>query len=272
MKKYDIGFIGCGNMGGSLLKAVVKAVDAENIAVCSRSKATADAKAEEFGVVSTTIEDIAENCSWIFLAVKPQTYPEVCGQIKDILIKRYDAKDRFVIVSMAAGIKTTKVTELLGRDYPVIRMMPNTPSAVGMGMITYCSNDEVSKDDIITFVTHIQAAGLADSLDEKLMDAGCALAGCGPAFVYMFIDALAKGGEDCGIDREKAIAYAVQTIKGSAALLENSKEEPDVLRDRVCSPGGSTIEGVKLLQNKAFEDIVRAAVEASYKRNIELGK
>ena len=107
MKKYDIGFIGCGNMGGSLLKAVVKAVDAENIAVCSRSKATADAKAEEFGVVSTTIEDIAENCSWIFFAVKPQTYPEVCGQIKDILIKRYDAKDRFVIVSMAASIPTT---------------------------------------------------------------------------------------------------------------------------------------------------------------------
>ena len=269
MAKYIAGFIGCGNMGGPMMAAVSKILDSKDIAVCGKNKERADAYAATLGVNSTSKEDIAANAKWIFLGVKPQILSEILAEIKPILNKR---EDEYIIVSMAAGKKITAVSDVIGTDNAIIRIMPNTPVTIGEGMISYCCNDKVTPENIADFMSVMQYTGKIVRLDESLMDAGCSVAGCGPAFVYMFIDALAKGGEACGLDREDALYLAAQTVYGSAGLLMSGKDDPQILRDRVCSPGGSTIEGVKSLQSDDFEQIVIKAVKESNRRNIELGK
>lgn len=269
MSELKCGFIGCGNMGGAVCRAVSKVIDPAAIAVTGKSAVNADALKDELGVISTDQYDIAEHCEYIFLAVKPQVFFKVLDEIKPSLESR---KDRFVIISMAAGITLDRISEALGYPVPVIRMLPNTPVAVGSGVIVYKANSEVTGAEKKFFEEIMKFSGLMNELDEKLIDAACSVAGCGPAFVYMFMNALADGGVNCGLSRQDALLFAAQTLKGSAELYLSTKEHPMKLKDNVCSPGGSTIEGVLELENKGFSDAVASAVCASFKKNVELGK
>lgn len=269
MAKYKAGFIGCGNMGGALLRAVAKSVSAQDIAATSIDREQSAALAKELGIIDTDKEDIAAESEVIFLCVKPQNFPEVIAAIAGTLKKR---TDRFIVVSIAAGLKISAIADMLGGTYPIIRCMPNTPVAVDCGMIAFCNNELITDDDVENFRTLMSHAGKTDNIGETLMDAECSVAGCGPAFAAMFAEGLAYGGEKCGLSKEQALSYALQTMKGTAELIDRTGVSPEELVKMVCSPGGSTIEGVKKLNENGFLDTVAKAVEASYKRNVELGK
>lgn len=269
MTKYKVGFIGCGNMGGAIIRAISRKVDPKLIAVTGRTRVRADKLAEELGVVSTDLKDVVNNAEWIFLAVKPQIFPEVLPRIGKILKNR---ENGFKIVSMAAGLSIDRICEMLETKVPVIRIMPNTPVGIGKGMTLYSANDLVSEEDTNEFCELMEYSGISDPLDEELINAACSVSGCGPAFVFMFIDAMIKAGTACGLPEDKARTYAIQTVIGSAELLKKSNDDPDKLKEAVCSPGGSTIEGVKVLETREFADAVIAAINASYDKNIMLGK
>ena len=261
--KMKYGFIGCGNMGGALARALSKST--KDIAVADFDNQKAEALAQELGITVSTNKEIAQNCDRIFLGVKPQMMREMLDAIKGTL-----GDKKPVLVSMAAGLTTDKIKEFAG-DMPVIRIMPNTPVSVGKGVILYCSNG-VSDEVVSDFVSDMQYSGKLYPIDESLMDAGCSVSGCGPAFMYTFASAVAKGGADCGLSQHQAIEFAAATMAGAAEMLLTSGKTPDELTDAVCSKGGSTIEGVTVLKNSEFETIVIDCIKAAYKRNQELGK
>lgn len=263
----NIGFIGVGNMGGALARAVCKAVDARSVYVADFMPEKAIALATECGCTVADNETLVKSCEYIFLGVKPQMLPALLEEISAPLRENPCA----VLVSMAAGVTTDGIEKIVGR-VPVIRIMPNTPVSVGEGMILYAVNGAVTAAEEDTFKAAMTEAGTLDKLSEELIDAGCAVSGCGPAFVYMFIDALAKGGEAAGLNRGRALAYAAQTVVGAARLLMTSEREPDELKEAVCSPAGSTIEGVKTLEKLDFYDVVGQAVHASFERTKQLGR
>ncbi|MDO4939485.1 MAG: pyrroline-5-carboxylate reductase [Lachnospiraceae bacterium] len=269
MIKYKVGFIGCGNMGGALVKAISQKISPDLIAVSGKTRVNSDKLADELGVISTTHEDVVKNSKWIFIAVKPQQYPEVLPEIGKTLKER---KNGYVIVSMAAGVTTQTICELLGMQVPLIRIMPNTPVSVGKGMTLYAPNELLTKTGTEEFCELMENSGIVDPLEEMLINAGCSVSGCGPAFVFMFIDAMIKAGVKCGLPEDKARIYAIQTIIGSAELLKESQTDPEVLKKAVCSPGGSTIEGVKELETREFAEAVIAAIKASYDKNVLLGQ
>ncbi len=262
-----IGFIGCGNMGGTLAKAAAKSQNEIYLADYSTEKA--EMLATEIGATAVSNEWIAENCDMIFLGVKPQVLGDVLGSLTDDLKSR---KSRFVLVSMAAGVTLQSLNEMAGGNYPVIRIMPNTPAAVENGMILYCYNKQSTDSDVALFLNTMATAGSCDEINEELIDAGCAVSGCGPAFVYMFIDALAEGGVKCGLSYEKALKYATETVMGAAKMVKETGISPEELKNAVCSPNGSTIEGVKVLENLNLKETCITAVSASFKRTKELGK
>ncbi len=265
MSKF--GFIGIGNMGGSLARAVCKAEGGNNVFVSDKATVKAQLLAEELRCNFCDNEAVAKTCDFIFLGVKPQVMEIVLGEIAPILAKR---TDRLVLVTMAAGIKAETINKILGASYPVIRIMPNTPVSVGKGMILYCHDKNVFIDEIGEFSNALRCAGRLDKIEEKLIDAAAAVSGCGPAFVYMFAESLADAGVECGLPREKAIQYAAQTLSGAAELLLTSNKHPAVLKDEVCSPGGTTIVGVHALEENGFRGTVMEAVKASFDKTSKL--
>lgn len=263
------GFIGCGNMGGALAGAVAKAVAGEQIVLCDASAEKAQALAKSLGARVANAKAVASECTYIFLGVKPQGFAALFEEIRPILQAR---EDEFVLVSMAAGIAIKTVEQYVGKPCRVIRIMPNTPAAVGEGMILYDANAWVSDNHLEIFRNALSAAGRLDRLDEDKIDAASALSGCGPAFVYLFAEALADGAVECGLSREKALLYASQTLAGAAKLLLTSGKHPGELKDAVCSPGGTTIAGVHALEDGAFRASVINAVNAAYEKTLKLKK
>lgn len=266
MKKYTFGFIGTGNMGGALAKAAAKST--KDILLTDKNETTGMAMAEKLQVSFGTNCAVAQQCKYIFLGVKPQVMADMLSEIAPVLKER---EEDFVLVSMAAGLEIATIQEMAGGNYKVIRIMPNTPVEVGMGEILYCKSDNTTDEELNIWLENMKEAGHFTPLSESLMNAGCSVSGCGPAFVYMFIKGMAQGGIECGIDPETAVKLAAQTVMGSAKLLMESGKDPDTLKQNVCSPGGSTIEGVKSLEADNLESIVSKAVNASFKRNVELG-
>ena len=181
-------------------------------------------------------------------------------------------QDRFVLVTIAAGLTMAQISAMAGGTYPVIRIMPNTPCAVGEGMVLYDANALVTGAELAAFTGGMAGAGILDRLEERLIDAGSAVAGCGPAFSCLFMEALADGGVACGLPRAKALLYAAQMLKGSAALQMASGQHPGAMKDAVCSPGGTTIAGVRALEEHGFRGGVMDAVIAAVERTKELGK
>ncbi len=259
---YKLGFIGVGNMGGALLDACAKKIAGENIIISDFNSERLDHFAQKYGCVPASSEEVAENAEFIFIGVKPQMARDAFDGIRDSLSARIVKP---VIISMMAGVTMETVREMSGADCPVIRIMPNVCASVGEGMILVSSLG--ADDRLDEFADFMSESGRLDFIPEKLIDAGTAVQGCGPAYVCMFVEALADGAVKCGIPRAKAYEYAIQTLKGTAALLEETGKHPGVVKDEVTSPAGSTIEGVEALEAGGFRHTVMQAVVKAYEKN-----
>lgn len=268
MEKKFMGFIGTGNMGGALARAAVINVAPEEILLSNRHPEKADALGRELGCTVAPVETVAGSCKYIFLGVKPQMMKDLMKQIVPVLRQR---RDRFILVSMAAGLSMERIQTLANGDYPVLRICPNTPVGIGKGMTMWCSHD-VTKAEEEEFLAAMAGAGEWDYCPENLVDAAMVVGGCTPAFTYMFIEALADGAVRCGLPRQKAMLYAARAVEGAAALAGQMKEHPGTLKDAVCSPGGSTIVGVNTLENHSFRAGVMNAVYSACQRTKEMGK
>lgn len=260
------GFIGCGNMGSAIARAVIRVAGAENVFLANRTWAKADALAQELGCTAVSNHEAA-GCDFLFLGVKPHLMADMLKTLSPQL----QANPNTILVSMAAGLTTQQIREMAGTQQGIIRIMPNTPSAIGAGMIQYCTLD-VPQSKLDAFLALMAPCGRLDALAENLIDAASAVSGSGPAFAYLFMEALADGGVACGLPRQKALTYAAQMLLGSAELLLTTGEHPGSLKDNVCSPAGSTIQGVRKLEEQAFRSAVINAVIATYERNLEMGR
>ena len=257
------GFIGCGNMGSSLARAL--ATVTKDIAITDRS-GKAKTLAAELGFTYTDTATIASNCDRIFLGVKPQMMADCLAPIQSILIAK-----KPLLITMAAGLTTEKIAQMAGGSLPIIRIMPNTPTAVGKGMIPYCYNNLVEEPVLADWLSDMTPCGRLDALQEDQINAASALSGSGPAYFYLMLEALTDGAAACGLPREKALDYAALTMEGAARMLLDTSADPAALRKAVCSPGGSTLAGIGILLERDFPSAVKDCVLAAYKRNLELG-
>lgn len=261
-----IGFIGGGNMGGALVRAVAKTVNPAKVAVYDPDAAKVGILCQDCGVLSATAEEIAENAAFVVLAVKPQVMAAALLPLQKVLAVR---KTPFVLVTIAAGISIAAFRQFAGGEYPVIRIMPNTPAMVGEGMILL-SSEGVEENALADFRALFAQAGKMDAVPEGMIDVGGALSGCGPAYVCLFAEALADGAVACGLSRSKANLYAAQTLLGTAKMILETESHPGVLKDAVCSPGGTTIAGVRVLEEHAFRAAAADAVIAAYEKTLAL--
>ena len=258
------GFIGCGNMGGAIAKALRR--QTADIMIADPSP-TAKALAETLGAVYTDNDTLVSSCDRVFLAVKPHLMKGMLAPLQGILSEK-----KPLLITMAAGLEIAQIQAFAGCDLPIIRIMPNTPVALGKGMIQYCRNDLVTDEVLADWLKDMSDCGRLDPLEERLIDAAAALSGAGPAFMYMFIEALADGAVACGIPRPKAYEYAAATMAGAAEMVLATGQHPGALKDAVCSPGGSTIAGVRALEQGGFRAAAMNCIIASCERNKELGK
>ncbi len=265
--KYTFGFIGCGNMGSALVSAVAKGNKDASVALADYDKNKVEALVDKYSATASTAKEIASQAKYIFLGVKPQMLYDLFEEIREELENR---TDDFVLVSMAAGIEIFTIERMAELDCAVIRIMPNTPVAVSKGVILYCANENASQEDVDFFVSSLSNAGYLDKVPESKIDAASAVSGCGPAFVYMFAEALADGAVECGLPRDKALKYAALTLEGAARKMLESSEHPEALKDAVCSPGGTTIAGVHALEKNGFRNAAMDAIVSAYKRTLEL--
>ena len=263
------GFIGCGNMGGALSIAVAKGNRDVSVFLSDFDEKKAQMLADE--VNGTVVESawLVEHCDVIFIGVKPQGITSLFSCVQPILKQR---KNQPILVSMAAGVAVQTLEELAGVSMPVVRIMPNTPVKLGLGMIELCHNQQTTSEQLSLVMTLLKEAGKLDVISEEMIDAASAIAGSGPAFVYLFAELLAKGAEQCGIPFEKGVEYAAQTLLGSAAMILEGKSTPEQLRVAVCSPGGSTLAGLTAMETVEYTNCVQQAVVRAYHRSKELGK
>lgn len=263
---FTAGFIGAGNMGGALAQAALSAVPADRISVICHTPEHTRAAAERLGCpAGRDNPSLAASSRFLFLGVKPGMIADLASEIAP------SVAPGTVLVSMLAGVSIARLEELFGADKPILRIMPNTPCAIGQGVILCAPNARVTEEDMADFKLLMAGAGLIDELPEKLIDAAGTLTGCGPAFAYLFVEALADGGVACGLPRAKAQTYAAAMLRGSAAMVLETGKHPGVLKDAVCSPGGTTIEGVASLERDGFRSAAVEAVRASFEKTAKLG-
>lgn len=269
MEKQNVcfGFIGTGNMGGALARAVGRKLDGGQILLANRTPEKSSQLAEELAARAVDNDTVAREADYIFLGVKPQVMEGMLKRIAPILALR---RKSFILVTMATGLTIARIQELAGGNYPVIRIMPNTPVSIGEGMVLYTCSQDVSSGDLELFLDVCEGAGRFSEITEFRMDAGSAVAACGPAFADIFLEALADGGVACGLPRNQALELAAQMMIGAVKLALESGQHPGVLKDAVCSPGGTTIQGVRKLEQAGFRGAVMDAVIASYERTLEL--
>lgn len=263
-----IAFIGGGNMATALIKGLLSAgLDGKNIRVSEPDSVRAQSLqslgitlvAGNFNTVSTA--------QIVVIAVKPGIVPLVLDEISGNLNR--DA----VVISIAAGVTRNSLTRRLPSTQPVIRAMPNTPALIGEGVTVLCPGPDVSPQHRALAETLLGTVGEVKTiLDESVLNAVTALSGSGPAYVYLMIEALSDGGVACGLPRDLATQLAVQTVKGSAALVKETGQHPGVLKNQVTSPGGTTIAALQVLETAGLRGILMRAVEAAWRRSQELGQ
>ncbi|MCL2128489.1 MAG: pyrroline-5-carboxylate reductase [Treponema sp.] len=278
MSETEIAFIGSGNMGFALMKGIAEASRGGagevkiSLADADGEKAKAAAAALGAGIYGSNTE-AAEKGDYVFLAVKPQVLREVLEEIAPVVQKRLEKNDPPALVSMAAGWSIEKIKAAMGlplAEVPIARIMPNTPALVSKGLIALAVSPGLGPEKTGRLETLLKGAGAVDRTEEKYLNAVTGLSGSGPAFVYLFIEALADGGVLAGLPRDKALLYAAQTVLGSAAMVMESGKHPGELKDMVCSPGGTTIAGVAALEAGGFRSSAIKAVEAAWRRACEL--
>jgi pyrroline-5-carboxylate reductase len=272
-----ISCIGSGNMGTALMKGISKIVSPNNIGFSDVNISKAEASAASVGAkVFASNSQAVEKADYVFLAMKPQILKSVLIEISPVIKERLGANKPgsgakpIALVSMAAGWPIAKIIDCLGVDVPVARIMPNTPALISRGIISLSTSGSFSAEGSAELEKILAGAGLVDRLEEHYMDSATGLSGTGPAFVYIFIEALADGGVRAGLPRDKALLYATQTVLGAAAMALESGKHLGELRDMVTSPGGTAIAGITALENGAFRAAVINAVEAAWRRSSEL--
>lgn len=265
---FKLGFIGCGNMATAIINGAVKSgfLNGEDICVCDTDTAKAESLKESFGVnVLPSASDVAENSYAVVLAVKPQVFPAVLPQIKDSVTKNDTA-----VISIGAGKTLNYIVSFLEDFTPVVRVMPNINAKVGASMSAICGNQNVD-DDLLSFAKELcRSFGDVIELPESQFSIFGVIAGCSPAYAFMFIDSMARGAVLNGMSREQALKISAQAVLGSAKMILQSEENPWALINSVCSPGGTTIEGVAALQNEGFDKAVMNAVQASFEKDKRL--
>ena len=264
-----IGFIGTGNMGGALARAAAKTVDPSTLYFSNRTSAKTEVLAAELGAQPSNNFSIAAQCDYIFLGVKPQMMEDLLVSLHTTLKERTTP---CTLISMATGLTLEALHAMAGLDLPILRIMPNTACAAGAGLTLYAKNAAVSDAQEADFLHILSVSGTVEPLDEHLMDAASTISGCGGAFACLFLEALADGGVVCGLPRDKAQRYAAQMLLGAATLAQESGDHPGVMKDAICSPGGTTIAGVRALEERGFRAAAMNAVIAAYERTLELKK
>lgn len=266
---FKYGFIGAGNMASALASGLVRNVPSNSVGMSDPTAVKLKVLTDKLSTVASTNEELAKSSNYVCLAVKPQVLPAVLPTLRGPLAEN----DNPVLVTMAAGTKTETICKLLGKEYPVIRIMPNTPCSIGAGVILVTGNHLVTEEQLHTFIYDFSACGkLVQVEKEEWIDSGSVISGCGPAYIYMYIEAMAKAGEALGLPYDTAAELAKATCRGAAMLSEQSPASLEDLRIAVCSPGGSTIEGVKSLQESDLNGTVEKALTAAYDRTLELAK
>lgn len=222
---FTLGFIGTGNMGASLATAAARSLPTGQILLQDHFPEKAQTLAQKLkcGWTSTTAEIVGQ-CRFLFLGVKPHMMPQLLHEVRQSLPLQTAPP---VLISMAAGVTLAQLEEAVGASVPIIRIMPNTPVSQGVGVILYACNDAVNANMREEFLSSMSGAGTLYALDEKLIDAGTAVSGCGPAYSYLFIDALADGGVACGLSREDALRFAAQTVLGAATMILSTGKHPE---------------------------------------------
>ena len=259
-----IGFIGCGNMGGAILYGALESgvLPKENAYVYDINPAMME-KAESWGVnLCTDDEDVCQKSDIILLAVKPQNTPETLEMCK----KALDGK---AMMSIVAGITVERLQNMIDGTPRILRLLPNTPAMVFEGAFAICSDNDFSEEELEIAKSIYSSIGVIEMVPEKLIDAACALNGGGPAFVAMFIEAMADGGVKQGLPRKTAYRLAAQTALGTAKMILEMGIHPGEIKDMVTSPGGTTIEGCEALERGGMRgaviDCINKAAEKSKK-------
>lgn len=260
--KYKIGFIGCGNMASAIIGGLIsKGTAPVDIIAADLSEAATSKASEKFGInVTNNNLEVAANCDVLFLSVKPQYFEAVTAEIKASI------PTETIIISIAPGKTLAWLAERLGADKKIVRTMPNTPALVGEGITGVCKNELVDANDFATALEILSSFGIAEEVPESLMNAVVSVSGSSPAYVFMFIEAMADAAVMDGMPRDKAYRFAAQAVLGSAKMVLETGKHPGELKDMVCSPAGTTIEAVKVLEEKGFRAAVIDAMQACTKK------
>jgi len=259
-----LGIIGAGNMGSSILKGVTSSnfLENKNIAIFDLNKEKIEELSKEYGVKKAENEnELTKESDILILSVKPNIIPKVLDKIKD------DLSEKTIVLSIAAGISIDFIENIIGTDKKVIRTMPNTPAQVMEGMTAVVFNENMNEEEKKDIFKILDSFGKSIEIEEKLIHTFTGIAGSLPAYVYMFMEALADGGVLEGMPRDKAYEIIAQTVKGSAEMLLKTGKHPGVLKDEVTSPAGTTIEAVNILENGNFRGTVINAVKACVEKS-----
>ncbi|WP_160725857.1 pyrroline-5-carboxylate reductase [Bacillus sp. USDA818B3_A] len=253
-----IGFIGAGKMAQAMIAGMTaNGVDKQNIMASAATDRTINTVSEKYGILTSLQNmDIAQFADILILAVKPDKHVTIIEEIKNHI------KQDVIIVTIAAGITLAGVESLFAFPVKAVRTMPNTPSLVGEGMSALCANKYMTDRELTMVEQLFQCFGNSEWIDEKLMDAVPAISGSSPAYVYMFIEAMADGGVRQGIPRDQAYRLAAQAVLGAAKMVLETELHPGELKDQVCTPGGATIEAVAALERAHFRGAVISAMES----------
>lgn len=252
-----IGFIGCGNMAKAMIGGIVESqlVTPQDVIASDGYMPSLEGTKAKYGIrITQDNKEVASSSDVVFLAVKPNMYEAVIGEIKDSI------NENTIIVTIAPGKTLENISKCFGKEVKVLRTMPNTPALVGAGVTAVCPNSEISKEEFEALREIIGTFGLVEQVEEKLFDAVVAVSGSSPAYVFMFIEAMADAAVIQGMARDKAYRFAAQAVMGSAKMLLETGKHPGELKDMVCSPGGTTIEAVAALEEKGFRTAVIEAM------------
>ena len=256
MKK--IGFIGAGNMAGAIIGGIVKSnlVKPENVIASAKTMANLERLQQEYNInVTLDSKEVVKNSDIVFMAVKPNIFDGVLEGVADLI------DDKKIVVSIAAGKSIEAIENIIGADKKIVRTMPNTPALVNEGMSALCPNKNIEDEELKIVKDIFDSFGKSEVVGEYLIDAVIGVSGSSPAYVFMFIEAMADAAVKLGIPRTKAYKLAEQSILGSAKLALETGKHPGVLKDEVCSPGGTTIEAVIDLEKNGFRNTIISAVE-----------
>jgi len=258
----NLGIIGVGNMGYAILKGAIQTFAKNNIYYTDVNEKRLKEIEEETGIHYSDRKKCIQESDIILLAIKPQYYDDFLESIKNI-----ESLKNKIIISIAPGITIEKIKNIVGKNIKIVRVMPNTPALVGEGMsVISFSEDDFSKEEK-EFVNQLFSSfGKCIELDENKIDMVVPVSGSSPAYVYMFIEAMADAGVLFGLPREMSYELAAQSVLGAAKMVLETKEHPGVLKDAVCSPGGTTIEAVKKLESLGFRGSIIQAMEDCYNK------